>query len=1403
MAGHKIKLQSNDGDTFDVEVEIAKQSATIKTMLEDLGMDEEEDVIPLPNVNSAILKKVIQWATHHKDDPPPPEDDENREKNTNDISSWDQDFLKVDQGTLFELILAANYLDIKGLLDVTCKTVANMIKGKAPEEIRRTFNIKNDFTPQEKIDEIHKNKSDMKSRPAIKNNLNEQLKIYYTYRDEAIQNRINYSENRISSQLTFRHIPDQPPLPLQKHRQTIPTQLSLSFSTKRDSTPLKKTSIQVNQPKRDTTPLKKPPIRVNHPKPSPPIVDVPSASSTPSTLPSTTYHRSISCSSLPTPTQQQTVSNTQCPICQIPFDTVGLHRPVNDACGHTTCFQCFKAIMIKATGCSLCQREEENEEELNPQIFDFSSLDTHSNRNQSNDLNHFEDALFDDWSLDQSSSSSLKKSRLKSIKTFDDNDDDTNDFETSNTIPSNEDDEECDKVTWISADVHDDGPEYRDKEFSHTKTMFERFHALFGLRKFRSNQQEAVNCALERRYHLFVLMPTGGGKSLCYQLPAVLDHGVTFVVSPLRSLILDQTQKLSSLGIPCAALTGDRTPAEVSAIYAKCYAPEPKLKLVYITPEKIGQSDQVNKLFSHLYMKNNLARFVIDEAHCISDWGHDFRPDYVKIGTLRERYPNIPFTLLTATATPRVQRDMLHQMKIERHLSKLFIQSFNRSNLVYKCFTKGKTDGALARTVQLCLSEQFVGLCGIVYCFSRAECERSAQYLSKSGVTAQAYHAGLEDQERANVQTQWANDEYQVICATIAFGMGIDKPNVRFVIHLSMPKSIEGYYQESGRAGRDGEQAYCYLFYCYQDLVKTKRLIMTEQSPNAIRDAKKVRLDNLHRVYAYCLNNVDCRRTLLLEYFGEQYLSSQCKKHVETRCDNCCSVAQTKLVDFTQLSKQILALVDQLTQNMRTATLNQVIDILKGSKQRAIKDAGHDQLEQFNIAEDIPRINLERLLSKLIMDGYLHQDISINDTYGTASAYIRLGKNTTFSDPITLSVCVKKENPNVATTVSSSSTRSRLVDSCLTKLKEELKSISSEYGIKYSTILSEKALKQMATTMPRTKEEMLRKTIEMTTIKYDLYKLDRLLTITCLFGSKLDEENQDDSMNTSLKRKREANTPTTSSYFQDRTNKEEFGTSKRINQHTINFKQNLQNVVDDDSPAEPTTATPRVQRDMLHQMKIERHLSKSFIQSFNRSNLVYKCFTKGKTDGALARTVQLCLSEQFVGLCGIVYCFSRAECERSAQYLSKSGVTAQAYHAGLEDQENPNVTTTASTNSTHNRLVDSCLAKLKDELKSLSSEYSIKYSTILSEKALKQMATTMPRTKEEMLRKTIEMTTIKYDLYKLDRLLTITCLFGSKLDEENQDDSMNTSLKRKREANTPTTSSYFQDRTNSNSKKKK
>ena len=307
-------------------------------------------------------------------------------------------------------------------------------------------------------------------------------------------------------------------------------------------------------------------------------------------------------------------------------------------------------------------------------------------------------------------------------------------------------------------------------------------------------------------------------------------------------------------------------------------------------------------------------------------------------------------------------------------------------------------------------------------------------------------------------------------------------------------------------------------------------------------------------MYAYCLNDVDCRRTLLLEYFGELYLSSQCKKHIQTRCDNCCSVAQTKLVDFTEFAKQMLSLVEQLTAQSRATTINLLIDILKGSKQRTIKEAGYDQLEHYNIAEEVSRtskstclrfdrmpfdeffLDIERLISKLILEGYLHQDISINDTYGTASAYIRPGQRTTFSEPITLSVCVREENENISSTKATNSTRNRLVDACSIKLKDELKLISAEYNIKYSTILSEKALKQMASVMPRTKEDMLKKTIEMTKIKYDMYKLDRLLTITCSFGSKLDEEKKEESTNAGgVKRKREG-AITTSNYFQDKSN---------------------------------------------------------------------------------------------------------------------------------------------------------------------------------------------------------------------------------------------------------------------------
>lgn len=321
----------------------------------------------------------------------------------------------------------------------------------------------------------------------------------------------------------------------------------------------------------------------------------------------------------------------------------------------------------------------------------------------------------------------------------------------------------------------------------------------------------------------------------------------------------------------------------------------------------------------------------------------------------------------------------------------------------------------------------------------------------------------------------------------------------------------------------------------------------------------KVRLDNLNRVYTYCLNNVDCRRTLLLEYFGEQYLSSQCKRRRETRCDNCCSVAQTKSVDFTNLSKEIRVLVENITKKSRSVTINQLVDILKGSKQKFIKDSGYDQFDQFNKAADVQRIgsnkalrlvkyprlpclDLERLLSKLVLEGYLHQDISINDTYGTANAYIRPGPTINFSTPIILSICAKKENSNSTTTSQKiDSHKTRLIDECLLKLKEELKSIGNEHNIKYSTILSEKSLKQMSCLMPKNREEMIEQIVEVTSIKYEMYTFERLLKITNRFRSAVEQQQNQDLNNSNLKRKREINESTKSAYF----NQENEATSKK------------------------------------------------------------------------------------------------------------------------------------------------------------------------------------------------------------------------------------------------------------------
>ncbi|EPX74582.1 RecQ type DNA helicase Rqh1 [Schizosaccharomyces octosporus yFS286] len=526
-------------------------------------------------------------------------------------------------------------------------------------------------------------------------------------------------------------------------------------------------------------------------------------------------------------------------------------------------------------------------------------------------------------------------------------------------------------------------PPKTDPALNH-KWSSELLHVLkhtFHLKGFRNNQLDAINGTLSGR-DVFVLMPTGGGKSLCYQLPAVLEdgvtRGVTLVVSPLLSLMQDQLEHLRKINIPSLPLSGEQPADERRKVISFLMAEKVMVKLLYVTPEGLASNGAITRVLKNLYDRKLLARIVIDEAHCVSHWGHDFRPDYKQLGALRDSYRGVPLMALTATANEVVKKDIINTLRMDHCLE--LKSSFNRPNLFYEIRPKKDLYTELYRF----LSNGHMHESGIIYCLSRTSCEQVADKLRKEyGLKAWYYHAGIDKNERQRIQSEWQAGNYNIIVATIAFGMGVDKGDVRFVIHHSFPKSLEGYYQETGRAGRDGKPAHCIMFYSYKDHVTFQRLIMSGDGDAETKDRQR---HMLRQVIQFCENKSDCRRKQILAYFGESFDRAQCSRG----CDICCEEATYIKKDMTDIAAKAIKLIRSLSGK---TTLLQLIDVFRGSKGAKIIENGWDRLEGAGDGKSLNRGDSERLFHQLVAEGIFVEKVEANRR-GFVSAYVFPGRQT-------------------------------------------------------------------------------------------------------------------------------------------------------------------------------------------------------------------------------------------------------------------------------------------------------------------------------------------------------------------------------------------------------------------------
>ncbi|CAM8986358.1 unnamed protein product [Rhodiola kirilowii] len=569
----------------------------------------------------------------------------------------------------------------------------------------------------------------------------------------------------------------------------------------------------------------------------------------------------------------------------------------------------------------------------------------------------------------------------------------------SSSIPLERDPREpyIPKVIEINYTEGSNADTWSSGSFPWTKKLESNNKMVFGNNSFRPNQREVINATMSG-YDVFVLMPTGGGKSLTYQLPALVSPGVTLVISPLVSLIQDQIMHLLQANIPATYLSSNMEWPEQQDILRELNSDHCRYKLLYVTPEKIAKSDILLRHLESLHVRALLARIVIDEAHCVSQWGHDFRPDYQGLGILKQKFPNTPVLALTATATASVKEDVVQALGLKNCV--VFRQSFNRPNLWYSVIPKTKK---CLEDIDKFIKGNHLDECGIIYCLSRMDCEKVAEKLQEYGHKAAFYHGSMESSQRAFVQTQWSKDEINIICATVAFGMGINKPDVRFVIHHSIPKSIEGYHQECGRAGRDGQRASCVLYYNYGDYIRVKHMITQgsfEQTPvaSAYNSNSKVvsgriletNTENLLRMVSYCENDVDCRRLLQLVHFGEKFDSKTCK----STCDNCLKIKTFVEKDVTGTAKGMVELVKSTGQKFSSS---HILEVYRGSLSQLVKKHRHDAQRLHGAGKNLAKGEASRVLRHLVTEEILREEVKKSDLYGSVSSVLKVNDSKAYN----------------------------------------------------------------------------------------------------------------------------------------------------------------------------------------------------------------------------------------------------------------------------------------------------------------------------------------------------------------------------------------------------------------------